>query len=212
MFVRGVPLVPLEKLKQWSPFDHAVWVNLQEPPAKITIEEVATAIAEGRLGSQHLGGCGLRRDHIERVAYLVVNPDPTPLDLDVGVPFLGCHVDWPIQDGHHRLAAAIFRNDALIDIDISGSIDYAEELFGVPFPRTVRERVLEAVRRHPRKTSSGLYMELEGLSRASISARLSELWKRGEVKASGNPRCYELSLSNTQNMSVAIAPTNTDQK
>jgi hypothetical protein len=29
------------------------------------------------------------------------------IEVDVGVPALRCHVDWPVQEGNHRLAAAI---------------------------------------------------------------------------------------------------------
>lgn len=51
--------------------------------------------------------------------------------MDVGVPSLHCYVDWPVMDGNHRLAAAIYRKDATILACVGGDIDYALELFGV---------------------------------------------------------------------------------
>jgi hypothetical protein len=53
-----------------------------------------------------------------------------PIEIDVGVPSLGCNIDWPIYDGNHRLGAAIYRNDEYIPVEISGDIDYAMNLFG----------------------------------------------------------------------------------
>jgi hypothetical protein len=49
-----------------------------------------------------------RRWHIERVAWLVVYGWEDPIEIDVGVPFLGCFPEWIVQDGNHRLAAAIY--------------------------------------------------------------------------------------------------------
>jgi len=69
--------------------------------------------------------------HVQRVAYLVVHGWRDAIDLDVGVPFMGCYVDWIIQDGNHRLAAAIFRNDLYIEALVGGQLSYAAELLGV---------------------------------------------------------------------------------
>jgi hypothetical protein len=72
-----------------------------------------------------------RSQHIKRIAYLVKNGWSDPIQIDVGVPSLGCNIEWPVVDGNHRLAAAIFRGDEEILCEISGSMDYAEELLGV---------------------------------------------------------------------------------
>lgn len=43
---------------------------------------------------------------------------------------MGVHVDWIIRDGNHRLAAAFYRGDSTIRANVSGSQEYASELFG----------------------------------------------------------------------------------
>ncbi len=72
-----------------------------------------------------------RKDHIQRIAYLVVNPSDKPIEIDVGVPGLGCNVMWPIDDGNHRLGSAIYRGLEFVPTSISGDVDYAVELFGL---------------------------------------------------------------------------------
>jgi hypothetical protein len=76
-----------------------------------------------------------RQYHIERVAYLVVNAWVDPIDLDVGIPSLGLHVDWMIIDGNHRFYAAILRRDPIIRATLSGCLEYAEEIFGIQISR-----------------------------------------------------------------------------
>lgn len=130
--------VPLKSLLPFSPFDHPVW-TLNTPIRKT---EVAKAIEAKSFHPDPIPAPldpgfkrnATRKEHVARVAYLVVNPRTEPLDIDVGVPSLGLNIDWIIQDGHHRLAAAIYRGDAEIDIEFSGSVDLAEEIFGVKIP------------------------------------------------------------------------------
>lgn len=69
--------------------------------------------------------------HAERIAYLVVHGWDDPIEIDVGVPSMGCHVGWPVLDGNHRLYAAMYRGDPEIRATVSGSLDYMQELFGV---------------------------------------------------------------------------------
>lgn len=38
---------------------------------------------------------------------------------------------WPVQDGNHRVAAAIYRGDEEILAVVDGSVAYAMELLGV---------------------------------------------------------------------------------
>lgn len=90
--------------------------------------DVRLAIETGRLVSDPLPGN--EGDHAGRIAYLVVNPASDPIDLDVGVPEMGVEIDWPVVDGNHRLAAALFRGDPQIDVTWSGSSDHFEFLFG----------------------------------------------------------------------------------
>lgn len=69
--------------------------------------------------------------HAGRIAYLAENGWADPIEIDVGVPELGCVVEWPIQDGNHRLAAALVRGDETIPCVISGSLSHAATLLGV---------------------------------------------------------------------------------
>ncbi|AXH60405.1 hypothetical protein PLA107_032955 (plasmid) [Pseudomonas amygdali pv. lachrymans str. M301315] len=53
-----------------------------------------------------------------------------PIGIDVGVPSVTV-IAWPILDGNHRVAAAIFRGDLTINAEISGCLDHICELFGL---------------------------------------------------------------------------------
>jgi hypothetical protein len=126
--------VRVEKLKQWSPFDNYVW------NCKPTVELVRRAIEKGQLDDEPWGKrCDRMKStlkyHVERIAFLVVNRDETPLSVDVGVPSLGLVVHWPLDDGHHRLAAAIYRGDELIEIDPAGDHELIEKMFDVVMPK-----------------------------------------------------------------------------
>lgn len=93
---------------------------------KISFSDVEMAIKENRIESKWG-----TENHIERIAYLVINKDSKPIDIDVGIPCLNFYIDWMIIDGNHRLAAAIYRGDEYILADIAGQVDYAEFLFGM---------------------------------------------------------------------------------
>jgi hypothetical protein len=72
-----------------------------------------------------------RKYHIERVAYFVVHGWLDSIDLDVGVPSLGCYVRWLIQDGNHRFYAAVIRGDQFILSTLSGDLNHAQEVLGI---------------------------------------------------------------------------------
>ncbi|KWT98462.1 hypothetical protein APY03_0597 [Variovorax sp. WDL1] len=80
-------------------------------------------------------------EHIERIAFLVHYGWSEAVAVDVGVPSLGCVVNWPLTDGNHRLGAALVRGDDVIAASVAGDIDYAFRLFGVD----VRESDFETV-------------------------------------------------------------------
>jgi len=69
-----------------------------------------------------------RQKHIQKIAYLVKNGFDNPIDIDVGVPSMNCYVSHMIEDGNHRLAAAIIRKDKTIKCSITGEGEYAIEL------------------------------------------------------------------------------------
>jgi hypothetical protein len=67
--------------------------------------------------------------HAQRIAYLVRFKDSTPLELDLGIPVLGYYPDSILVDGHHRLAAAIYRKDLWVPVIWGGQDDEFERLF-----------------------------------------------------------------------------------
>ena len=113
--------LPVKRLaRHCNPFLANVWGT------PITESDVRRALIDHRLVS--IPGTD---DHAGRIAYLVKNEAQDPIQIDVGVPSMNCHVEWFIQDGNHRLAAAIYAERTTIKADVGGQIDYAEELFGM---------------------------------------------------------------------------------
>lgn len=85
---------------------------------------VTEAIKNNRLVKPGLNA----KDHSGRIAWLVLNKDETPIQIDIGMG-AGC---WhPVCDGNHRLAAAFYRGDKKIKMHFSGSLELGELLFGV---------------------------------------------------------------------------------
>ena len=99
--------------------------------------EIRKRISENKLdsrswgwgGNEKLAGFGNeKRDyHLQRIAYLVVNPDTKPVEVEMGID------TWleqaALTDGNHRYAAAIIRGDKTIDVIFGGFIDKLLELF-----------------------------------------------------------------------------------
>lgn len=94
-----------------DPFEDVIWAGT-EP---LTREEIAQAIEKGDL----LGDPIIMRDitetleelrarHVRRVAYFVVHDWTCPLLLD----------GPKLIDGHHRFAAALYRGDAQVEIQV----------------------------------------------------------------------------------------------
>lgn len=71
-----------------------------------------------------------RQRHLGRVRWLLQHGWDAPLEVDVGVPELGCQVAWPVLDGNHRFAAALLAGDREIVVAASGSLRYLREVFG----------------------------------------------------------------------------------
>jgi hypothetical protein len=117
-----------------DPYESTCW-DIEYP---VTLDEVLGAVATHDLeppsaDNFHAGFLQCDRDsHIRRIAWLVVHGWKDPIEVDVGIPELGCHVRWSVSDGNHRFAAAIARGDRTISASIGGSISYARGigLFG----------------------------------------------------------------------------------
>lgn len=114
--------LPVHRLARYcNPLKVLVWDSL------VTKSDVEIALKTRRL--VHSPGSD---DHAGRIAYLVENEAPDAIEIDVGAPALNCHVEWFVQDGNHRLAAAIFAERETIKASVGGQLDYAERLFGTP--------------------------------------------------------------------------------
>lgn len=125
--------VSLTALEDWNPFRHAVWIRLKTPITKTEVQEAIEKkdfVSEPILEEDHYLKT-TRKDHIGRVAYFVIYGWSDPIEIDVGVPELGVNVSWIIIEGNHRLASAFYKNDQTIKANISGSLNYAEELLGI---------------------------------------------------------------------------------
>lgn len=120
-----VPVAALEAL--CNPFRTTPWTR------RVTRKMVEACLEAGTLHAEPLDGNPdvPARLHASRIAYLVMHGWKDAVQIDVGVPSLGCHVRWPVQDGNHRVAAAIYRGDEEILADVDGSVAYAMELLGV---------------------------------------------------------------------------------
>ena len=115
-------------LDQNDPFRFPIWAKgvKRQQHKPLTTWEVQEAIDKRRLQENPFKeDVRLRRWHIERVAYLVVNPDKTPICLGHGLTEVGLFTFFPVYDGFHRLAAAIFRDDDTIRIRPSVNLQEA---------------------------------------------------------------------------------------
>lgn len=120
MVVMPVDISVRRLQKYCNPYEGHPWGT------SVSRKDVERALRERRLIAQP--GTD---DHAGRIAYLVENEAPDHIEVDVGVPALGCYVKWLVQDGNHRLAAAIYGNRKTIRASVGGQLDYAKKLFGV---------------------------------------------------------------------------------
>ena len=124
--------IPVEAIQRLcDPFHSCVWGDFV-----VTREMVMDALVHNRFCEEPMSAWTKEqhcraKSHAERIAYLAYNGWDDAIQIDVGVPGLNCYVDWPVQDGNHRLAAAIFRGDYLIKVFVDGDIGYAGQLFGI---------------------------------------------------------------------------------
>jgi hypothetical protein len=121
-----VLLSVVELKKYCNPLAEPCWYgSIKGLRAKVT-----TALKHNRLNDQPYTESSTY-DHAGRIAYLIVNPSDDPIEIDVGIPSMNYYNDYLVTDGNHRLAAAIYQNKKFITTSIGGSLEYAEELFGI---------------------------------------------------------------------------------
>lgn len=119
--------LPIQKLiAACNPLQRSPW-----RVGPVTEAMVRECLVDGLFRSKPIRIDSPPHHHAQRIAYLVVNGWSDPIDIDVGVPSLHCYVDWIVQDGNHRLAAAMVRGDEEIAAEVSGCLQFASELLGV---------------------------------------------------------------------------------
>lgn len=110
--------IPTDVLGPFCAFARTVWIGLESP---IEFADVDLALRTRALVAHHYThalGTGLehecvlaghdgpaRRWHAGRIAWLVENPSPEPVWVEIHGRDVG------LEDGNHRLAAAVFRGD-----------------------------------------------------------------------------------------------------
>lgn len=95
--------------------------------------DVLDALASGEVLSEPVADAhkGNPFHHACRIAWLVQHGWDDPIEVDVGVPHMGCYPEWPILDGNHRVYAAAVRGDKEILVTVAGDLGYAAQRFGI---------------------------------------------------------------------------------
>lgn len=135
--------VPVPSIvRRWNPF--GAWIE-----KAISVHEVMEAVQTERLDQRPHDTLSMqdidtpdkeRAYHIERIAWLVVNPDPAPIIIFVGCPSLGVHPrfgTFTLLDGNHRLAAAFVRGSPYIEVAYDGECAQFRRVF----PRSIPARL-----------------------------------------------------------------------
>jgi hypothetical protein len=116
----------------------AVTNPLTDPPwhdgTEVCETGVAAALAERRFERQPYSSDmttvaredWTSRRHEERIAWLLANPSPDPIEVEISA-----YGDAEVDDGMHRLYAAAMRRDETVLIRIGGFIDHSPQVLGV---------------------------------------------------------------------------------
>ncbi len=117
-----VPLAAVSSLN--NPFRTDVWGRgkTTRRAVKEAIERADFAATHVSMGIRHMVAPGW---DARRIAYLVEHPDATPISIEVH----SLDGSFTIQDGFHRLAAAIYRGDGHIDIELGGYVTGWDQAF-----------------------------------------------------------------------------------
>ncbi|AOG03217.1 hypothetical protein [Bosea sp. RAC05] len=117
-----VPLAAVSDLN--NPFETDVWGRGQTTKRAVreAIERADFAATHINMGVRHMVPPGW---DARRIAYLVEHRDETPISIEVH----SLDGSFTIQDGFHRLAAAIYRGDSHIDIELGGYVSGWDQSF-----------------------------------------------------------------------------------
>lgn len=114
-----VGVIPIERVTRRDPFKASPWFDGQS----VTVADVQAAVAEGRLEATAYPGFQWSREsewndrrHAERIAYLVANKAHDPISIE----FVNPEGKMEVNDGWHRLAAALLRGEKEISVAVGG--------------------------------------------------------------------------------------------
>jgi hypothetical protein len=107
-----------------SPFERVCWhLDLDSP---ITKNEVHHVLEGGTLEDKE------RHSHIQGIVHYIRQGWTQPLALDVGDPDRGSTSYWIVEDGNHRLAAALYMGLKTVQVSLRGSLRQARYLGLLP--------------------------------------------------------------------------------
>lgn len=127
---RVIGSVPLSRISSsHDPYTHSPWAD----GGGITKAGVEAAIRENRYetksySNEDIGTVWTTKQHEERIAFLVIHPSSKPIAVEF--PYRD-QESFKIEDGNHRLAAAIFRGDDNIAIQLGGFLNNSVKAIGV---------------------------------------------------------------------------------
>ena len=126
-------ILPLSQITQFcNPFESVVWRGLQTPILLSEIDDAIESNAYQDANKPYSKMFISRKEHIKRIAYLVINKQTDPIEIET-------EANWLVNDGNHRLAAAIYRNDETINVAFYGVLEKIEYLFGGEIAKQVEE-------------------------------------------------------------------------
>jgi predicted small secreted protein len=111
-------------------------IGMDEVTRALGVEDLELSPARPFSAGRELGPVEMRErrlEHASKIAWFVRHGFQDAIEVDVGVPSLGCHVNYFVVDGNHRFSAAVYRHltmheDPILPLSVGGSVDYAKEL------------------------------------------------------------------------------------
>lgn len=127
--------VPIENImKISSPFSS--WMDIESPITKEEVfdciknneaELIDTPLTFDNLNNEEIVRI-LRKKHIKKIAYFVINKPKNPISIDIGFPEYKINTNHIIDDGNHRLAGEFLSGNKFIKTTIHGDDNYAKSL------------------------------------------------------------------------------------
>jgi hypothetical protein len=130
--VKGALIEVLRLRALCDPFESSPWLTLGDVTPALVTQALEEGVLLGRPFETDLESqvALTPSDHARRIAWLVRYGWDDPILVELGVPGLTDAGHWPIEDGNHRFAAAIYRNDTHIRAEVSGEVRRIRQTLG----------------------------------------------------------------------------------